>query len=251
MSQWDTMYGNARWPRWPLKILKYRSLFNVVFTGMNVCSPNNKRGDVAMANDVWKSKMAAKVVTTIMKMIKITQQCTIQYFVKLILYYVQLYSESYNTAMMRSNPQPAQSVALSATENKHKRKTHEATTKHWLLVTGIASTPLNIVKVIAMEKRYIETSYKEVDAIIPRQVVDAAAQGAKWIKVFCDDKDVFNLLIYYLPTNRAYCYATVLMEGTSRTRDVIDIGTTARQQLQIYHASSLQLTLLRGVILSL
>ena len=101
-----------------------------------------------------------------------------------------------------------------------------------------------------MARRYPETIHTEV-AVIPRQVLDAAAQGANSIKVICDDTDVFILLIHYLPTNKAYCYAFVLMEGTSRTRAVIDTGTTARQQLQIYHASSLQFTLFSRVILSL
>ena len=34
--------------------------------------------------------------------------------------------------------------------------------------------------------------------------MNAATQGANYIKVICDDKDVFILLIYYLPTNKAY-----------------------------------------------
>ena len=36
------------------------------------CPPNNKRGDVSMANDVYKSNMADKVAATNMKAIKIT-----------------------------------------------------------------------------------------------------------------------------------------------------------------------------------
>ena len=36
------------------------------------CPPNNKRGDISMGNDVCKSKMAAKVATTNMEIIKIT-----------------------------------------------------------------------------------------------------------------------------------------------------------------------------------
>ena len=93
---------------------------------------------------------------------------------------------------MRSNPQPDQSVALSATENKQqsittiiceqlreKRKTNETTTTLTLLITGSASTPVQIVKGIVMERTYIETIHKEVDVSIPRQVVHAHAHGAK------------------------------------------------------------------------
>ena len=93
-----------------------------------------------------------------------------------------------------------------------------------VLVTGAAPTPVEIFKGIVMERRYLETIHKEVDPIIPRQVVDAAAQGAKWIKVICDDKDVFIVLIHYLLKNIPYCYAIVLMEGTSRTLAVNDIA---------------------------
>ena len=103
-----------------------------------------------------------------------------------------------------------------------------------------------------MERRHLDTIHNEVDVILPRQVVDAATQGSKRIKICCDDKDVFILLIHYLPTKKAYFYALILMEGTtSRTRAVTDIGTTTKQHLQIYDASSLPLTLAQGVVLSL
>ena len=36
------------------------------------CHPNNKRGDISVANDVRKSIMAVKVTTTNMTLIKIT-----------------------------------------------------------------------------------------------------------------------------------------------------------------------------------
>ena len=85
-----------------------------------------------------------------------------------------------------------------------------------VLETGAAPTPVEIFKGIVMERRYLETIHKEVDPIIPRQVVDAAAQGAKWIKVICDNKDVFILWTHYLPTNKAYCYAIVLWQWWHR-----------------------------------
>ena len=78
--------------------------------------------------------------------------------------------------LMRSNPQPAQSVALSATDNKQQTI---ITICDRLLVTGPALTPVKIFKWIVMERRYIETIHKEDDVIIHRKVVDAAAQGAK------------------------------------------------------------------------
>ncbi len=78
---------------------------------------------------------------------------------------------------MHSNPQPAKSGALSATENK--QQTIITITCDRVLVTGAAPTPVTIFEGIVMERRYLETIHNEVDPIISRQVVDAAAQGAK------------------------------------------------------------------------
>ena len=63
-----------------------------------------------------------------------------------------------------STPQPAQSVVLTVTENKQqiidticeqlreKGKTHEATMKHSLLVTGPSSIPVEIFKGVAIDR---------------------------------------------------------------------------------------------------
>ena len=100
--------------------------------------------------------------------------------------------------------------------------------KHSLLVTGRASIPVEIFKVVAIERRDLETTHEEADVIIPRQVVDAATQGSKCIKVICD---VFILLIHYYEQCSLTCI--VLMEGTNRMLAVIDIGATAKQHADI------------------
>ena len=63
--------------------------------------------------------------------------------------------------------------------------------------------------------------HEEADVILHRQVVDDAAQGQKCIKVICDNKDVFILLIHYLNYQQCLLTCNILMEGTSTTRDVI------------------------------
>ena len=103
--------------------------------------------------------------------------------------------------------------------------------KQSLLVTGSSSIPVEIFKGVAIERRDLETTHEEADVIIPRQVVDAATQVSKCIKVFCDDTDVFILLIHYYQLCSLTCI--VLMEGTSRMRAVIDIGVTAKQHAYI------------------
>ena len=76
MFRWHKMYGNPRWlPIWsPMTWKICYSHINVLLCVLAsmFCPPNNKRGDISMANDVCKSKMAAKVATTNMKIIKIT-----------------------------------------------------------------------------------------------------------------------------------------------------------------------------------
>ena len=48
----------------------HRNLLLCVLTCM-FCPQNNKRGDISMANDVYKSKMAVNVATTNMNIIKL------------------------------------------------------------------------------------------------------------------------------------------------------------------------------------
>ena len=142
-----------------------------------------------------------------------------------------------------STPLPAQSIVLTVTENKQhiigticeqrreKGETNEASMKHSLLVTGPASIPVEIFKGVAIERRDLESTHEEADAIIPRQVVDAATQGSNCIKVICDDTDVFILLMhYYQQCSLTYI---VLLEGTGRMRAVIDIGATVKQHAGI------------------
>jgi len=94
-----------------------------------------------------------------------------------------------------STPLPAQTTALTITENKQqvistireqlqeKGKTHNTTAKHSLLVTGPSSIPVEIFKGIVIDRKDLELTHEEADVIIPRQVVHAATQGSMCIKV--------------------------------------------------------------------
>jgi len=64
-------------------------------------------------------------------------------------------------------------------------------------------------------------------------VADAAA-----FRVVCDDTDVFALLLYFHQAKDMT--ATVLMEGTSPQRAVINIGHTVKKHQNI--VSSIQFT---------
>jgi hypothetical protein len=66
---------------------------------------------------------------------------------------------------------------------------------------------------------------------MPQPMVYVASQGATCIKVICDDTDVFILLIHYYYINKLAC--TLLMEGTSSKRTIIDIGATSKKHATI------------------
>ena len=142
-----------------------------------------------------------------------------------------------------TTPLPAQIVGLTVTENKtqlieiiceqlrQKGKTHRAINKHKLTITGPSPAPVEVFKGIAIEQKDLETTHEEADVIILQQVVAAANEGAKCIKVICDDTDVFLLLVHYYQECSLTC--TVLMEGTSRMRMVVDIGATTKKHTGI------------------
>ena len=104
MSQLHKMYGNPsglpRWPPMTWKIPKWTcsSLFNahinvcLCVLACMCCPPNNKIGDVSTANDVCKSKMAAKFATTNMTIIEITIKSFFNLLRNLLLVYTHVLS---------------------------------------------------------------------------------------------------------------------------------------------------------------
>ena len=58
-------------------------------------------------------------------------------------------------------------------------------------------------------------------------MVAAAKNGYTCINVMCDDTDVFRMLLHYYLHCKLAC--TVLMEGTSSKRNVINIGASANK----------------------
>ena len=68
----------------------------------------------------------------------------------------------------------------------------------------------------------LQTTHEEADVIIPQQVKHLIGCGCSCIRVVCDDTDVFALLLYFHQAKDVS--ATVLMEGTSPQRAVINIG---------------------------
>ncbi len=66
---------------------------------------------------------------------------------------------------------------------------------------------------------------KSTDPTPPQKVVPQC------ITVVCDDTDVFLLLVHHYAVQQMTC--TVIMEGTSSGRTVVDIGETAKKHANI------------------
>lgn len=102
---------------------------------------------------------------------------------------------------------------------------------HRLVLTGPSPTPQEVSQGIVIQRGDLKTSHEEVDVIIAQQMVKVATQGTKCIKVICDDTDVFVLLLHYYAHSKLTC--TVVMEGTSAQRGMINIGQTALNNASI------------------
>ena len=146
-----------------------------------------------------------------------------------------------------STPLPSQQLVFTVTENKAqlidmiceqvKNKAlsipaNEEEFSHKLLITGSSAVPQEICSGVSIDRTDLKTTHEEADVIIPQQVGDAVLQGAKTILVFCDDTDVFVLLLHCYLLRKLTC--CLMMEGTSATeRTVIDLAATVKRHAAI------------------
>lgn len=138
--------------------------------------------------------------------------------------------------LTHETPLPKQSTVFTNTENKvqlinlicedltQKALTYTGSSKS-LMITGSSDVPLEIQMGVPVSRYDIRTSHEEADVIITQQAVYAATQGAKCVKVICDDTDVFVLLLHFYSLTKLS--SMMLMEGTSGERTMVDIGATA------------------------
>ncbi len=84
---------------------------------------------------------------------------------------------------------------------------------------------------IVINRNDLKTSQEEVDVIIIHQLCELVVNNPQCITVMCDDTDVFLLLVHHYAVQQMTC--TVIMEGTSSGRTVVDIGETAKKHAAI------------------
>ena len=77
----------------------------------------------------------------------------------------------------------------------------------------------------------LKSLHEEADINIIKQCLGCIKVEVNWVKVICDDTDVFVLLTVYVFWQG--CKSKVLMEAFDTTRSVIDINETAKKHAKI------------------
>ena len=130
--------------------------------------------------------------------------------------------------LSQHTPLPPQKVVLTVTKNK--LQLIEIICEHNLVITGQSEVPVEVHKGIVINRRDLKTSQEEADVIIIHQMCELAAT-ARCITVVCDDTDVLILLVHHYAVHQMT--STVIMEGTSQGRTIVDIGETAKKHAAI------------------
>ena len=136
---------------------------------------------------------------------------------------------------------PTQKVVLTVVHNKVQlinlicnyliNHIHDNQTK--LVITGQDPTPVQVWNDGTIQREYLKTNHEEADVIIVHHLVRivSGASDDSYIKVACDDTDVFVLLIhFYLEKEMTM---NVSMESPCAGRTIIDIRQTALKHKHI------------------
>ncbi len=145
-----------------------------------------------------------------------------------------------------TTPLPSQQTILTTTENKvqlidilceqiqEKAKDlprDDDAFNHRLLITGSGTSPTEVRMGVVITRTDMRTTHEEADVIIAQQMVCAATESSSCITIVSDDTDVFVLLLHFYQLKHLTC--TLLMQGTSSQRTVVDIGATATKHASI------------------
>ncbi len=160
------------------------------------------------------------------------------------------------TKLSLQTPLPPQKVVLTVTRNKIQLiniiceqliliyQQHHSNDIHRLVITSQGEVPVEVHRGIAINRNDLKTSQEEADVIIIHQLCELVVNNPRCITVacddtdvpqcitvVCDDTDVFLLLVHHYAVQQMTC--TVIMEGTSSGRTVVDIGETAKKHANI------------------
>ena len=99
------------------------------------------------------------------------------------------------------------------------------------IVTFSDPTPIQVEGGIATPRTDLRTTHEEADVNIIRQCLSCIEDGAKCVKVLCDDTDVCILLTVY--AFRYQVQSQILMESFSSNRTLVNINETCKKHAAI------------------
>ena len=103
---------------------------------------------------------------------------------------------------------PAKQVVLTNTKNKIQLNVMitdgilnpcyftEATQTHTLTITGVRDVPVEITGGLRIDRHSLYSTHEEADILIAQHAISYLLLG-KYVRVVCDDRDVFVLLVHY------------------------------------------------------
>jgi len=103
--------------------------------------------------------------------------------------------------------------------------------EHRQVITGLNEVPVEVHRGMVINHTGLKTSQEEADVIVIHLLCELIANNPQCITVVCDDPDVFLLLVHHNAFQQMTC--TVIMEGISVGRTVVDIPGTAKKHAAI------------------
>ena len=133
---------------------------------------------------------------------------------------------------------PAKQVVLTNTKNKIQLNAMitdgilnpcyftEATQTHTLTFVGVRDVPVDITGGLRIDRHGLYSTHKEADILIAQHAISYLLLG-KYVRVVCDDRDVFVLLVHYYNSRcKGSISAQMITPPPVKERAVIDIRAT-------------------------
>ena len=133
---------------------------------------------------------------------------------------------------------PAKQVVLTNTKNKIQRNAMitdgilnpcyftEATQTHTLAIAGVRDVPVEITGGLRIDRHGLYSTHEEADILIAQHAISYLLLG-KYVRVVCDDRDGFVLLVHYYNSRcKGSISAPMITPSPVKERAVIDIRAT-------------------------
>ena len=109
-------------------------------------------------------------------------------------------------------------------------------TEATLTIVGVCDVPVEITGGLRIDIHDLRSTHEEADILIAQHAISLSLLG-KYVRVVCDDTDVFVLLVHYY-NSRCKCSnsAPMIVSSPVKERAVIDIRATVESHSDIAEA---------------